>query len=116
MTVNSQLAGGRVRQKARTRRLLLEAVDRLMEEGIVPTVEQAAAEADVSPATGYRYFPTQGTLLNAAVESSFRGLPGDLFSSPDAQGRIDELIDEAFPNLVAHELLDRAVLRLSLDQ
>jgi AcrR family transcriptional regulator len=116
MIVDSHVKPGRVRQKIRSKRLLLEAANRLMRRGVVPTVEQAAAEADMSPATGYRYFPTQGALLNAAVEASFRDLPSDLLASGDAGSRIDELMDVGFANLVENELLDRAILRLALDQ
>lgn len=116
MVVDSHVKVGRGVQKNRSRRLLLEAAGRLMRQGIVPTVEDAAAEAEMSPATGYRYFPTQGALLNAAVEASFRSLPADIFESDDATSRIDSLIDHGFRNLVENELLDRAVLRLALDQ
>src|ERR1700712_5586787 len=55
--------GGRSAQKRRTRRALVDAAALLVTEGIVPTVAQAAERADVSRATAYRYFPTQGSLL-----------------------------------------------------
>lgn len=35
----------------------------LVAEGVVPTVAQAAERAEVSRATAYRYFPTQGSLI-----------------------------------------------------
>lgn len=54
---------GRSAQKRRTRRALVDAAAQLVAEGIVPTVAQAAERADVSRATAYRYFPTQGSLL-----------------------------------------------------
>jgi AcrR family transcriptional regulator len=116
VVVDSHVKPGRRRQRNRSRRLLLEAAGRLMRQGVVPTVEDAAAEAEMSPATGYRYFPTQGALLNAAVEASFGGIPADLFSGGDTGSRIDSLIDRGFGNLVENELLDRAILRLALDQ
>src|ERR687895_157020 len=81
--------GGRARQRARTRRQILDAAVRLMHEGTIPTVEQAAAAADVSPATGYRYFRTQGALLRDAV-------------------------DAAFPTELVHELEGDALRRLEL--
>ncbi len=110
-----QEATGRARQRARTRRLILEAAVRLMHEGSIPTVEQAAAAADVSPATGYRYFPTQGALLCDAVEAAF---PTELVQEleGDAPARVDQVIDRGFQELVRHEVFDRAVLRLALDQ
>ena len=113
--VDYQDAGGRTRQRARTRRLILDAAVRLMHEGTIPTVEQAAAAADVSPATGYRYFPTQGALLRDAVEAAF---PTELAEEleGDALARVDQVIDRGFPELIRHEVFDRAVLRLALDQ
>jgi AcrR family transcriptional regulator len=54
---------GRHAQKRRTRRALLDAAAELVAEGTVPTVAQAAERADVSRATAYRYFPTQGSLI-----------------------------------------------------
>jgi AcrR family transcriptional regulator len=42
---------------------LVDAAAQLVSEGTVPTVAQAAERADVSRATAYRYFPTQGSLL-----------------------------------------------------
>src|ERR687895_1788384 len=107
--------GGRARQRARTRRQILDAAVRLMHEGTIPTVEQAAAAADVSPATGYRCFRTQGALLREAVDAAF---PTELVHQleGDALARVDHVIDRGFQQLVRHEVFDRAVLRLALDQ
>ena len=113
--VDYQEKGGRARQRARTRRQILDAAVRLMHEGTIPTVEQAAAAADVSPATGYRYFRTQGALLRDAVDAAF---PTELVHQleGDPLARIDHVIDRGFQELVRHEVFDRAVLRLALDQ
>ena len=115
MRANYQEGRGRARQRARTRRQILDAAVRLMQEGTIPTVEQAAAAADVSPATGYRYFPTQGALLRDAVDAAF---PTELVHQleGDALARVDQVIDRGFQELVRHEVFDRAVLRLALDQ
>jgi AcrR family transcriptional regulator len=56
---------GRTQQKARTRDALIAATRRLLAQGHTPTVEQAAATAQVSRATAYRYFPNQRALLAA---------------------------------------------------
>jgi AcrR family transcriptional regulator len=115
MRVDYQEARGRARQRARTRRQILDAAVRLMHEGSIPTVEQAAAAADVSAATGYRYFRTQGALLRDAVQAAF---PTELLHQleGDALARVDHVIDRGFQELVRHEVFDRAVLRLALDQ
>src|ERR671915_791801 len=110
-----QEAAGRPRQRARTQRLILEAAVGLMHEGTIPTVEQAAAAADVSPATGYRYFRTQGALLREAVDAAFPTQLMDQLEG-DALARVDHVIDRGFQQLVRHEVFDRAVLRLALDQ
>jgi AcrR family transcriptional regulator len=106
---------GRARQRARTYRQILDAAILLMHEGMIPTVEQAAAAADVSPATGYRYFRTQGALLRDAVDAAF---PTELVQrlEGDALARVDQVIDRGFQELIKHEVFDRAVLRLALDQ
>src|SRR5688572_25259032 len=59
-------AGGRVRQKRRTRDALVAAARDLVAEGDTPTVESAAERAGVSRTTAYRYFPTQADLLATA--------------------------------------------------
>ena len=56
---------GRTQQKARTRDALIAATRRLLAQGTTPTVEQAAAAAQISRATAYRYFPNQRALLAA---------------------------------------------------
>jgi AcrR family transcriptional regulator len=68
---------GRPNQRTRTRKDLLQAAARLMKQGRTPSLEDVAAEALVSRATAYRYFPSVEALL---VEASF-----DL-SVPDADG------------------------------
>lgn len=63
------LEQGRVKQKRRTRRALIDAAVELTRDGGTPTVAEAAERADVSRATAYRYFPTQEALtIEAAIE------------------------------------------------
>jgi len=54
---------GRINQKRRTRVAIVEAARALIEDGVTPTVAQAAEAAMVSRTTAYRYFPTQDSLL-----------------------------------------------------
>src|SRR5690606_31279398 len=57
---------GRPNQRSRTRKDLLQAAARLVKQGRKPTVEEVAAEALVSRATAYRYFPSIEALLTEA--------------------------------------------------
>lgn len=58
---------GRPQQRLRTRKDLLQAAARLMRKGAQPSLEDVAAEAMVSRATAYRYFPDIGALLAEAA-------------------------------------------------
>ncbi|TNC67214.1 TetR/AcrR family transcriptional regulator [Rubellimicrobium roseum] len=65
-----QMTEGRVQQKARTRRDLLEAARRLMDSGDTFSVNAVADAAGISRATAYRYFPDADALmLEAALDS-----------------------------------------------
>jgi AcrR family transcriptional regulator len=106
---------GRARQRRRTRTLLLRAAAELVDGGTVPTVEQAATAADVSPATGYRYFSSQAALVQALVEESMPAWDEHPLEADDVLARVDAALAEGAPRLLAHEALHRAALRLSLD-
>ena len=105
---------GRTKQKARTRRALIEAARGILAEGRTPTVEDAAAAAAISRTTAYRYFPNQRSLLLAAhpeIETS--SLLSD--DAPQDPERRFELAVDAFIRLVVEtEQQQRATLRLSL--
>lgn len=59
----------RQQQKQRTRQALLQAAATLIGQGGRPTLEEVAAQAMVSRATAYRYFPRIETLyLEAAID------------------------------------------------
>jgi AcrR family transcriptional regulator len=107
---------GRIRQKARTRDALVEAARSLLDRGITPTVEQAAASASVSRPTAYRYFPTQQALLSAAhPQLSMESLLPD--SAPaDPIARLDAISKELVALLLQHETALRAMWRVSLEQ
>lgn len=77
---------GRPNQKIRTRRQLLEAAARLLRAGRNPSLEEVAAEALVSRATAYRYFPRIDVLLHEASLN---------VAIPDAEGifRSDRSVD-----------------------
>src|SRR5688572_1186331 len=57
----------RANQRDRTRIAIMDATRRLLVAGRIPSIDDAAEEARVSRATAYRYFPTQGALIQDAV-------------------------------------------------
>ena len=60
-------------QRRRTRKDLLQAAARLMKQGRKPNLEDIAAEALVSRATAYRYFPSvEALLVEASLDWRFR--------------------------------------------
>jgi AcrR family transcriptional regulator len=114
MSIPYELAG-RTSQKQRTRSALITAARGLVQQGVTPTVEQAAAEAAISRTTAYRYFPNQRVLLMAAhPETEARSLlPADPPDDPEA--RLDAVV-EAFTRLIVDtEPQQRTMLRLSLE-
>jgi AcrR family transcriptional regulator len=62
---------GRVNQKARTRQALVTATRDLLAQGVVPTMEGAAAAASISRTTAYRYFPNVRALLLTSNSDRF---------------------------------------------
>jgi AcrR family transcriptional regulator len=104
---------GRANQRQRTRKDLLAAAARLLKAGRTPDMDAVAAEAMVSRATAYRYFPSIEALL---VEAPLDGAipdPRDVFAgddSPDPAHRIDKA------EAALHEMVYRneAQLRLML--
>ena len=95
---------------------MLETASRLMQDGLTPSVSEAAEAAGVSRATAYRYFPSQAALVQAVVDE---GLGPILTWTPPAGGaeeRVADLIATALPRIDAYEATFKAALKLSLDQ
>ncbi len=94
---------GRPNQRRRTRKDLLQAAARLLKQGKSPSLEEIAAEAMVSRATAYRYFPNVEALLVEApldmaipdAEEVFRDAP-----KADAQARVQR-VNDAFETMMA---------------
>jgi AcrR family transcriptional regulator len=114
MSISYELTG-RTQQKARTRRLLIEATRELLTRGITPTVESAAAAASISRATAYRYFPNQRALLLAAYPE----ISGESLLGPNPPGDVQDRLALVVQGLTRftteHEPELRTMLRLSLD-
>src|ERR671937_889108 len=106
---------GRVNQKARTRDALIAAARELLAQGVVPTMEGAAAAAAISRTTAYRYFPSARELIVAAYphveqQSLLGPKPPD-----DPVARLEVVAESHIRRILANEAQMRAVLRLSLE-
>jgi AcrR family transcriptional regulator len=106
---------GRTSQKARTRDALIAAARQLLDEGVTPTVEAAAAEASVGRTTAYRYFPNSRALLAATFpELEMDSLLG---TDPpeDPLARLEIVAERLTQQIIEHEPEYRAQLRLALE-
>jgi len=106
---------GRTNQKARTREALIAATRKLLAEGVIPTMEGAAAAAAISRTTAYRYFPNLRALLVAAYPHfEKRSLLG---ADPpqDPAERLEIVAEDHTRRILTNEAEMRAVLRLSLE-
>jgi AcrR family transcriptional regulator len=103
----------RPNQKLRTRKDLLQTAARLIKQGHKPSLEEIAAQALVSRATAYRYFPSAEALLIEAsfdvdtpqADAVFRGAPPE-----DPVQRL-ERVDSAFHEMI---LANESSLRIML--
>lgn len=112
--------GGRVLQKQRTRATLLTTAAELMNDGRTPTVPEVAEAAGISRATAYRYFPSQELMLaEAALDAALPDITALLRGTGDGQEdiyrRLDLLIHEVQAWVAEHDVMFRALLRLSMD-
>ena len=106
---------GRRQQKARTRQALVDATRRLLAQGVTPTVEEAAAAAEISRTTAYRYFPTQRSLLLAAHPEIQQRSLLTANPPPEPADRLDLVMREFTRTTVEWEPQLRTSLRLSLE-
>lgn len=108
---------GRVRQRERTRKAILDAATEIMRKGwTVPSVAEAAEAAQVSRATAYRYFPSEAALVWAAVDRLLPGNPEEVYETSDVLERADALAQVTASAVKKQELMLRHVLRLSMEQ
>ena len=110
---------GRVNQKRRTRKAIVEAARAMVERGERPTVASAAEEALVSRTTAYRYFPSQESLVleltvGENVDEFERLFAQPLDDAPPEQ-RLLELVDEFNRYSFANEALYRSLVRHYMD-
>jgi AcrR family transcriptional regulator len=106
-------------QKNRTRKDLLRAAARLMEDGRTPTLEEVAEAAMVSRATAYRYFPGVEALLTEAALDLAMPDGDSFFANDDSTEPLERLLraDAAVTETIrANEPALRAMLIHSLQQ
>jgi AcrR family transcriptional regulator len=107
---------GRTRQKLRTREALVAATRELVAEGLTPTVESAAARAEISRTAAYRYFTNQRALLIAAHPEIDRKSLLGANAPHDPAARLGAALEEFHRIMLDTEPQLRMALRLSLDR
>lgn len=103
----------------RTRKDLLQAAARLVQQGRKPSLEEVAKAALVSRATAYRYFPNIGSLLNEAVLDVAAPDPDAIFAGDASADPAERLIRaEAVMHamLAANEMSIRMMLAHAVAQ
>lgn len=107
-------------QRARTRRDLVSAALRLVEQGLTPTVTEVADAAEISRRTAYRYFPNAEQLM---VEALLEGTRSDVEREIEAGAvdddivcRVDRLVEALHHLTVDKEHLLRQMIRLTIDR
>jgi AcrR family transcriptional regulator len=114
-----QGAAGRPNQRSRTRKDLLQAAARLLKQGRTPGLEEIAAEAMVSRATAYRYFPSVEALhREAALDVEIPG-PEALFRddrSTDPVARMERVEATFHEMILANETPLRMMLAQSMER
>ncbi len=98
----------------------MEGARKLLIEGKVPSIADAAEQAGVSRATAYRYFPTQGALVKEVVDDVLVGGTSAweerLGAAGDLPERVERYVSLIFALVQANEALMRGALLLALEQ
>jgi AcrR family transcriptional regulator len=116
MVVSRQDAG-RINQKRRTRRAIIDAAAELVRENKTPSVADAAERALVSRATAYRYFPSQQSLLVEVQADATQPSVDDLLADagPDIEVRVEAITRALTRMVLADEALFRNQIRSAQD-
>jgi len=113
----SRQDGGRINQKHRTRRAIVEAAAELVRENKTPSVADAAERALVSRATAYRYFPSQQSLLVEVQADATQPSVDKLVAKAgsDVALRVEAIAREMARMVLADEALFRNQTRATQD-
>ncbi|MEJ8846847.1 TetR/AcrR family transcriptional regulator [Variovorax rhizosphaerae] len=107
----------RHQQKQRTRQALLRAASELMRQGGRPTLEEVSAQAMVSRATAYRYFPkVEALYLEASIDIDTPQADQILAGVPPGNpiARLERIDDALHAMTQANEVPLRMMLAQSL--
>ncbi|WP_406314652.1 TetR/AcrR family transcriptional regulator [Streptosporangium sp. NBC_01639] len=112
--------GGREAQRRRTRKAIVDAAIRLSADGATPSIDEIAADADVSRRTIYTYFPTLDHLLIDATLGAFNEPPieevlADPALADDPAARVVALIRAMLQHSSQSLPLGRRLIRLTVD-
>jgi AcrR family transcriptional regulator len=108
---------GRVNQKLRTRRALIDAAKELVAAGGRPTLADVADRARVSKTTAYRYFASADDLIaEAYFDSDFPTVEHVLGGAADDPAARVLAVEQAVNDvLLAHERAMRVIVRNAID-
>lgn len=108
----------RDRQKARTRRDLVEAARTLLAAGQIPTIRDVADAAEVSRRTAYRYFVSVEQLVTEALLEGLRTeVEHEIDAGPvdeDMPRRVGRLVQAMHDVTRTHERLLRQMVRFTI--
>lgn len=109
---------GRVAQRRRTRKAIVDATMSLLAQGLEPSISDIAAAADVARRTVYLHFPTlDQLLLDATLGLVSTGADEALerMDSEDPRVRIAGLIDALTANIEDSLPMGRRLVKLTVD-
>lgn len=116
---DSELNKGRVKQKFQTRSEILNAAHKLMLDNKEVTLEDVAAEANISRATVYRYFSNIDLLFRETSLDLVHKSPDELCSEVEGMSLPERIfyIQEYYSNVSQeHEVLFRRYLSVVLGE
>ncbi|WP_433602632.1 TetR/AcrR family transcriptional regulator [Nocardia sp. CA-135953] len=114
----AQLTSGRVAQRRRTRKAIVDASMTLLNRGIEPSVNDIAAAADVSRRTVYLHFPTLDQLMLDATIGLLSANTDEALTnihSADPRVRIAELVRAMGAEITELLPMGRRLVKLTVD-